>query len=210
MTDSDTHRSRAAEIIEKITALLDETHLAQLIDEPIDAAVETFACRVERPDSHRQFHDVISDFVFHIHQNSTACPQELPRSQARDEGVALLEQAYEGTHANGYHAALLDANDASQAGMQVVLSRLAEIFKSRQRRNHRQWVFAHCIDPGDWQTKCDIAATLLDRCRLLLPAESCPQNPEQFVDHIPDLFDTVLSTEQLEQQALSASFASHA
>ena len=185
-------------------------HDVQLIDDPVDTAVGTFSCCVERPNSHRQFHDVLSEFVFHVHQDSTACLHRLTRSQARDEAVALLEQAYEGTHADGYHAALRDANDPSQAGMQVVLSRLAEVIKSHRRRNHRRWVFVHCIDPGDWHTKRDVAAVLLERFRLLLPAESCPSSPEQFVDDIPDLLDTVLSTEQLAQQAVPALFAPHA
>ncbi len=209
MTDSDSRCSRAARIVEQIAALLDETRVAQLIDGPIDAAVGTFSCRVERPDSHRQFHDVVSEFVLHVHKNSTACLQELTKPQARDEAVALLEQAYEGTHADGYHAALLDANDTSQAGMHVVLSRLADIIKARRRHSHRRGVFARCIDPNDWHTTCDIAAILLGRCRVLLPAEHCPQSPEQFVDHIPELFNAVLSVDQLEQQARSGLFPHH-
>lgn len=203
----ESRRRHAAQIIERITALLDETHLAQTIDEPIDAAAEAHCCRVETPDSHRQFHDIISEFVLHIHKHAQSCPRKLTRSQARDEAIALLEQAYEGTHANGYHAALLDATDTSQGGMEVVLSRITDIIKSRLRQNHRRWVFAHCIDPGDWRAKCDIAAILLDRCSLLSPARRGQYYPEQFVDHIPDLLDAVLSAQQLEQWAFSTSFS---
>jgi len=159
------------------------------------------------PDSCRQFNDIISEFVFHVYKHAQACPRKLNRSQACDEAVDLLEQAYEGTHANGYHAALLDATDTSQGGMDVVLSRITDIIKSRLRQNYRRWVFAHCIDPSDWRAKCDIAAILLDRCSPLPPGKQGSYYAEQFVDHISELFDAVLSIEQLEQQGSFASFA---
>jgi len=208
MNGSEQRRRQAVRVIEQITALLDETRLAQAIDEPIDTATEAYCCHVGTPDSCRQFNDIISEFVFHVYKNAQACPRKLNRSQACDEAVDLLEQAYEGTHANGYHAALLDATDTSQGGMDVVLSRITDIIKSRLRQNYRRWVFAHCIDPGDWRAKCDIAAILLDRCSPLPPGKQGSYCAEQFVDHIPELFEAVLSIEQLEQQGSFGSFSS--
>ena len=206
MNDSESRRRHATQIIERITALLDETHLIRIIDEPIDAAAETHQCHVEVPESHRQFHDLISEFVFHVYKHAQACPRQLTRSQSRDEAVALLEPAYAGTHTNGYHAALLDATDTSQGGMGIVLSRLADIIKSGLRQDYRGWVFAHFIDPADRRVKCDVAALLLEQCSPRSAVQRVSFYPEQFVDHIPELLDTVLIAQQFEQQASAPRF----
>lgn len=187
MTRSDTVRERASQILDRLTALLDGQRLAEQIDEPIDRALAQFDGMQTTEYSAAGLHDAVAEFLRHAYRERSPGGRTLSASRARDEAVALLEEAYEGTLSNGYYAAVVDAADTTQPGLPLVLARLAESLKVLWRNRHIRAVAARHIDPADWATKCAKAAILIDRCRLdgLHPLAGCP--PEQLADEVLDL-----------------------
>ena len=194
MTSSDATRERAATLIAQMVTLLDEGRMVQEIDEPIDDAVKKFGSDGESPHSREEFHRALSSFALCILETASSCPRRVSLSQAHDEAVAWLEEGYQGTYGNGFDEALADATDPSQAGIPLVLVRMAEWLKQRQRRMYVGCVAARHIDPADWRTRCAMAEVLLERCREFLPpgVQSCP--PEQLADDVCDLLLMDLST----------------
>ena len=184
MTHSDGLWRRAAEIVDQLSAALDNSRLAQDIDAPIDRAAMAFDCPDGEPLSHRQFIETVAGFLRHL--CAQACPRgrQLSSSQARDEAVALLQQGYQGTFSSGYEEALLDAADPCYPGVPSVLLKVAELVKARQREMHIRWVTACHIDPADWRLRCAVATLLLEPCRHHLPAPLCWWPPERLIDDI--------------------------
>jgi len=209
MTSSEPACREANFTIARITALLDESLLAQVIDEPIDRAVETFSSGVETPESHLQMHDVITDFVLHMHLQTAPSGRGFSRERVRDEAVALVKQGYLEAASAAYDEALRDAFDESQDGMRIVIARIAEATKRRRRQQHTRWVYARHIDPLDWESKCRIAELLLDRVAPLLPPppKGYEYRPEELVDNISDLMARTLEAERQERQIFSDPFA---
>jgi len=196
MTSSDNHiQQRAENVISEITSSLNESYLISHIDEPIDHAVASFRWRQRPHYSHRWSNQILARFVAHLYGNGLPCPRQLSASQAYDEAVSLLEHIYEGTHANGYFAAVLDAAHAQPNGMELVLVRLAEAIKAKWRQMHVRWVFARALDPSDWALRCEIAAVLLDHLRSWLPEEMSHCHPSQFADDIPTLLSQYLDVD---------------
>lgn len=175
------------------------------IDEPIDRVVTDF-CRQPEPHFSRQrFHQVLTLFVAHLFARGLSCPRRLTTAQAHDEAIALLEQDYRGTRANGYLAAVLDAAQAGPGWMDLVLARLAEAIKARWRHMHARWVYARFLDPLDGELRCAIAASLLARYGPRLPDPLTTGSGSQFADEIPALLSDGLNVDrQLDQ--ISAGF----
>ena len=161
MTSSDAIRDRASSLIAQMATLLDEDRMVREIDEPIDEAVTRFGNRGERAHSRQGFHAAIRDFTHHILETALPFARKVPSAEANDEAVAWLEEGYLGTYGNGFDAALADATDPAQAGIPLVLVRMAEWLKQRQRRMYVRCVAARHIDPGDWRTRCAMAEILL-------------------------------------------------
>jgi len=187
MTRSDPTQTNAATIINRMAELLDEEHIAALIDRPIDIALEQFSCDDAAGHSHDQFHRTITEFIQHLHKIAFPGSRSLLSSQSHDEAVALLEQAYQGTYSDGYYAAVQDAADPLQSGMEVVLARLADLIKVHRRDMYARWVIARHIDPLDWDTQCALVATLIGCCGEWLPVQLLSCKPSQLVDTIPEL-----------------------
>ncbi len=194
MMNSDSTRNRAETILDQVAGLLDEQRLEQQIDEPIDRALETFSAVEHDPYSHQLFIETTARFVQRVYEQSFSPSRKLTTLHARDEAIALLERAYRGTHASGYHGAVLDAADPSGPGLELVVARIAEALKSERRQMHMRWVESRYIDSADWPTKCAMASILIERCRVNLPPElhSCP--PEQLAEDVFDLLALQLAT----------------
>jgi len=199
----DSVRRRASEIIKTVMGLLEEGFMARLFDEPIARAAESFECPDSVRYSYAEFLQTVSDFVRHLYEHGLPGHRRLSDSQARDEAVALLEQAYQGSDANGYEAAVVDAADPSQAGLPAVVATLAEALKERERRAHVRWVVALHIDAADWHTRCAMAAVLVERLAEYLPPEVRGCSPERLADHVSRLlFADVATGRQLHQHRL--------
>ena len=202
MTSSDSTCARANRDLDRLALLLDEGMISKQVDEPIDQAFSQFG----EPDvptySHSQLQTAITDLVQLLYAAGAPSGRKLARSQARDEAIAILEQAYGGHAADGYHHAVLDAADPEQSGLALVLARLTDLVKARRRQMYMRWVAAHHIDPANWQTKCAMAQVLLERCRHRLPGplRNCP--PEQMADHVFELLMIDLGSEAQVSQLL--------
>jgi len=161
----------AAEIIDRVRELLDPRRLVERIDDPADRAVMDFRVDSDTAYSHARFQNAIAEFVRHVYGNAFPCGRVLSQPQAHDEAVALLEQAYPSASGDGYDDAILDAADPNQAGVDFVLSTMAEAIKERQRSTHVRWVRARYVDSADWPTRCAVAELLLEDWRSWLPPD---------------------------------------
>lgn len=194
MTFSDATYNRAFEILQRVTTLLDEEVIAQLVDEPIENVLAEFETIDNWTWSHEKFHQIIAKFVQRLYAGTVFCQRRLSLAQAHDEAIALLEQAYAQMGGDGYDNAVLDAADPSHEGLQVVLTMMAEWIKAHRRETYRHWVLARHIDPSDWRAKCAIAKILIDHCREWMPPELCRLSLGQLTDAIPELLSIHLAT----------------
>ena len=192
-------RKRAEEIITAITAKLDEEYISRLFGDPINKAVECFSYEVSYPVSHKQFHRIIACFLQHIHREGLKSPWELSDPLAK--AILLFERYYKGIYASGYSAAVLDANNSEQGGLDPVLNEFAESIKTLEREKHIRAIFAKYLDHDDWCLRCEIARILLQRCQMFLPPQMHNCTPEQIVDDIPSLMfkylDSLAALQQL-------------
>ena len=200
MTNSEPSHSRARQIVDRLTELLDDGLMARRIDGPIDAAVEAFELNDDRGYSQQWFGRAAAGFLRHLYERASSLGRKLSPSQARDEVVALLEESYRGVCSDGYDGALLDAVDPSLPGLGPVLARLAESVKDRQRARYVQWVFARHLTGVDWATRCAMAAILVQRCRPWLPPVVLRCPPEQLADKVPQLVEKYMSIRSRLQQ----------
>ena len=103
---------------------------------------------------------------------------------------------------DGYDDAVLDAADPEQPGLELVLTRMTDLMKSRQRERYHRWIAARHIDPVDWGTKCAMAHILLERCRHRLPTTLRECSPPQMADHVLELLTLDLGTDHQVDRAL--------
>ncbi len=195
MICSDPVHSRATKILNRLIDLLDEERLTHLIDEPIGQALEEFQCSDAAEYSQKSFHRTIAGFLQQLYGEALQPGRRISTSVALDEAISILEHDYRGMQASGYYGALLDAADPSQAGIELVLAKLAELVKNRRRQIYVRWVAARYIDPADWHTKCALAAILIRQCQDWMSSElkRCPA--EDLTDFIPELLQLHMSTE---------------
>ena len=182
----------AHEKFEAITAELDEVLIKKRIDGPIDAAAKNFRYYVKPSLDYKQIHRIFSDFLRHIYENGLQTDWAIPDSLAK--AIMLLENYYQGTYANGYSAAMLDAGDTEYGGIDIVLNRLAEIIKTVERQKYFNGVFARHINPCDWYLKREIAGILLEQYRPILPPLMRKCVAAQIVGQIPALIDKYLNS----------------
>ena len=193
MTRSAEACARAEETIRQITVLWDEAYLAQRVDDPVEKVLHEFEIADDSASSHVEFHRIIAAFVRRLYQEVPSCGRMLSPSQAHDEAIALLEQAYGPMGGNGYDDAVLEAADPAQPGLILILALLAETVKMRWRERYLRWITARHIDPSDWHMKCAMAALLVRHCRQWMPPASRHLLPEQLVDSLPELLSIHLT-----------------
>jgi len=189
--DSDTLRESASKTLERLADLLERVRMAERIEAPIDRAFHKYDIPLETEFSHERFHQVTAEFIKYLHEKASLPVGKLTHSQAHDEAIALLEQSYQGTYENGYHGALLDASDPRQPGIGLVLQRMVELIKARQRRKYTRWVVSRHINPVDWGLKCSVATLLINRNRDLLPPKIGESLPAQYADFLDTLFTLI-------------------
>ena len=117
--------------------------------------------------------------------------------QAQSEALLILEQGYQGTHAQGYDAAYLDASNPDIDGFESVLAQMTEIIISKEQSKHIRWFLTSLISSKDWHTRCLFAEILLDRWKSYLPPNILACSPAQLADKLPDLFKLFVSTNRV-------------
>jgi hypothetical protein len=180
----------AARILDELVALLDEESLERLIDARVDDALAEFPCPEVSECSEADFRETVAKFLGHVRAKVLFSGEGRCLGGDLGEAIALLESEYRGTQGDGYYAAVLDAMDASRMGLQMVLARIGEAFKTHYRAIYAHWAIARRVDALDWRLKCALAAALLDRCREWLPPDIQQSPPEQWADLVPELLES--------------------
>ena len=192
-------RERAREMIEIITAELDQDLVKSRLDEPIARVASQFEFKAECPITHQAFHKVIADFVERIYAKALKAFWILTDPLA--EAIFLLENNYCSTrYGTGYTAAILDADDASVGGIRSVLTGLAESIKDIERQKYIQGVFAWHLYSGDWNVQCEIVRILLEDYQPFIPERLFQCAPAHLVDEIPSIMWRHISSDSVLQQ----------
>jgi len=194
---------RARETIATILAELDPDRITQRFDDPIDWAARESGRDLPCPISHTRFHQALADFVTEIHDKLWGACWMLTDPLA--EGIWLLQNLYHiAIHDSGYTAAVMDANDSAEGGMQTVLMVLAESIKAVERQKYTQAVLVRNLYTCSWQLRCQIARVLLTDYGAFLPRRLAQCAPEQLAYEIPALISTLVSSNLALYQALRA------
>lgn len=209
MTNCESTRADAADIVAQLIGLLADTWLARHVDSPIDRALESFRCDVVVPATHLQFLDTVTKFAEHLSAQRVWGHGAMSRVQARDNAVALVERAYAHAGALAYDEALREAYDEGIGGVAMVLARIAEALKAQAHENHERSIIAARLDPLDWNTRLAVTSFLLERCRAVLPPlpKGACYEAAELVDHIPAFLRLLMDSERLERRFVAAPLA---
>ena len=190
---------RARQTIDTIAAQLDPNLLKSQFDEPIDRVARQFKCETTYSVGHKIFHRLIAEFVQQIYENGLKASWLLTDPLA--EAISLLDRYYQSAVYNtGYVAALLDANDAAEGGIQTVLTSLAESVKDIERQKYIAAVFTWHLRRNSWPLQCEIARILLEDCQAFVPERLAGCVPAQIVDEIPSLIHMFICSDAALQQ----------
>jgi hypothetical protein len=190
-------------VLDRLSDLLSDEHIAKIIDEPMDLAAHTFQVTIALPINSLKFKHIISAFARHLYRSALPLPRYLSDQESLTEAVYLLESYYQNEGARGYDGALLDAVSTNIEGFELLLSRLTDSIKSAERAKYVKWVFADNFFNLDWKQQHRIVSLYLRQNEAAFPAELCDLAPARLVDCFQKLFITYMSTESMVRQFLS-------
>jgi hypothetical protein len=193
----------ARRTIAAIMVELDPGRIADRFENPIAKAAREFGYEPICPIGHKEFHRIVAGFVEQVYDKALGASWMLTDPLA--EAIWLLENGYESAvYGTGYVAALLDANDPAEGGIQTVLTGLAELIKDIERQKYIKAVFARYLHGCNWALRCEIARVLLEDYRPFLPERLGKCAPAQLADEIPSLVLMLISSDSvLHQMAFS-------
>ena len=182
-------------------AMLEKDTAADLIDRPIDEAVEQFRLQWSNPVTSRACHKEFGRLVRAVIAAMAGTHGRVPvAGWCRDWALDLLQLAYRGTHDNGYEGALLDIlyppDPLFPEGIDGVLIQLASIIKARLREAYMQSVFERHMDPCDPELRLAIAEEIQHRYYRLLTPELRRKQPFELAGQIPELLTAIRDTRQ--------------
>jgi len=190
---------RARETIEMIMVELDPDRIKNRFDDPIAKAAREFDYEPICPITHKDFHRIIAVFVQQVYGRALTASWMFTDPLA--EAIWLLETGYQSAvYGTGYIAALLDANDPAEGGIQTVLTGLAESIKGIKQQQYTRAVFARYLHGCTWRLRCEIAQVLLEDYRAFLPERLSKCAPAHLADEIPSLISMIISSDSVLQQ----------
>jgi len=190
-------------VLDRLSNLLSDEHIAKIIDEPMDLAAHTFQVTIALPINSLKFKHIISAFVRHLYQIALPLPRYLSGQEALTEAVYLLESYYQNEGARGYDGALFDAVSTNIEGFELLLSRLTESIRSAERAKYVKRAFADNFFNLDWKQQHRIVSLYLRQNEAVLPAELCDLAPARLVDCFHELFISHILAESMVGQVLS-------
>ncbi|MEW6405068.1 MAG: hypothetical protein AB1649_25000, partial [Chloroflexota bacterium] len=194
----------ARKTITAIMVELDPDRIADRFDNPIAKAAREFDYEPQCPITYKEFHRIAACFVEHIYDKAMAASWMLTDPLA--EVIWLLEDGYESAaYGAGYVAALLDANDPAEGGIQTVLTGLAELIRDSERQKYIKAVFARYLSGCSWALRCEIARLLLQDYRPFLPERLGKCAPAQLADEIASVISMFISANSILQQGAFSS-----
>ena len=190
---------RARETIKLIIVKLDDGLIKSKFDEPISRITRGFQYEVKQHIDHKTFHRIIADFIQQIYDKGLKSSLMLADPLA--EAISLLENHYQSaTYGNGYAAAVLDANDADEGGIQTVLTSLAELIKDIERQKYISALFAYHLPGCDWDLLCEIARILLQDYGPFMPERLARCVPAQIAGQIQSIILGYIGSDSVLQQ----------
>jgi len=192
----------AAEIIEEISRLLDPEYIHLKIIAPIEKAATSFNFDTRVSMTHKNFLNVIGEFVRHTYRYGLGFPKILTDSQACSEALSIVEETYRSGKSAGYDAAFLDARNSEMLGIEQVIWQIADHIMARERAKHIKWVFATKFFALDWQTQNLITQSIIKHWKHVLPSNLADWPPSHLVHRLPQFFIALNSvTSQIEKLA---------
>jgi hypothetical protein len=152
----------ASNVIDQIRTLLDPRAVYDRIDRQLSLALASFQATVDSVDSNESFLQAVARFIAHMYSIGIQPAQQLSDWQARSEAVHLLERYYANDLSAGYAAALLDALQYPENGINIVFRRLASALIALERAKYGALAMAGNIDPADWCGKVAMTRALID------------------------------------------------
>ena len=191
-------RQCLVKILDTVIKLLTESHLVNIIDDPVQRAVASFAYRSPETDPYLQFVDTASRFYGHLCKRMGIFNEKSPAPLVQREWMNLLEERYRTTHGGGFHLAYLDALE----DIEPVLSNMAGIVVSHLREKHTHWVYFKWIAGLAWDVRCTLVETLFARTPFL--PESILRCPSALmVDRILELISAVVYADKAVRNLLT-------
>jgi len=182
ITTKSRYRSKVSRIINRIIHLLDDENIHRKIEAPVDRVLEQYPIDLAKPFSTAYFHEVLADFVRQVSRSAKPVKQNLTVPEAAAEAMRLLDR-YEGQGSFGYEAALYDATDDEDKGLQWVVAQMAEIIKKEERQKHVEYVLSRHVDPHDWRLKCAVVEVLMEVLRPYMPASVVDRPVDSLADN---------------------------
>jgi len=196
-------KKRARETIATIVFELDSDRIKTRFDDPIAKAAKEFDYEPICPITHKEFHRIVAGFVEQVCDKAVGASWMLTDPLA--EAIWLLETGYQSAvYGIGYIAALLDANDPAEGGIQTVLMSLAESIKGLKRQEYTSAVFTRYLHGCSWRLRCEIARVLLEDYRVFITERLGSCAPAQLADEIPWLISMLISSDSVLHQMASS------
>jgi hypothetical protein len=192
MTNS-TNSSNATAIIDEIFELLDRDYICNIVDGPIEEAVESFEFDSKAPMTFHNFLKITADFVAHIYRFGPGVRKILTTTQARSKALSIIEKSY--FHVSEdirLDSAFLDAADDENGGIENVLEQIANYIKENTRQTYIEWIFTTRLRCLEWKIQCSIARALLEREKLYIPSDLLARHPDQLTHDLDDLMKLFL------------------
>jgi len=139
---------------------------------------------------------VIGNFIHHLQERDIGIKKKLSELQAQSEALAILDQHYRNSTSQGYYAAFLDATNPDLDGLNVIISQMADIIITVERKKHIDWVYTARIESLDWKEKTEIVDVLLESWEPFLPPSILGCSPAQLADHLPQLINILHTTDE--------------
>ncbi len=202
MTNSD-RKSKEEEILDTLIELLREEHVSQIIDEPIDHALQEFQLEIIEPLTHMDFNRTVSRFFREVTAKALYPNRDLSETESLAQAVFFLEKNYRGVQIPGYDGAWMDVSSEGE-DIEQVLFQLADSIKQVEREKYMRWVFLSNVDQLDWEGKERLVSTYFRRYRKELPPQFVAMDPFRFIELIPELLLNVASLDSATRQSAGA------
>jgi len=184
-------------ILDKIFKYLDEEHLINIIDSPIDKAMINLEKITVENISFKEFNIVITKTIQHLYSQGIRIPKTLDEIKALNEAVWLTDNYYKGENSSGYFGALYDTLLLGEDGFEHIIQWLVEIIKSIERTKYITWILTKYIDPSDWFFKKKLMDELLLKYGDLLPPDVKELSSQQLIPYLDDLIKILISSNHI-------------
>ena len=200
MRRSDAIRTKAAQTLARIEALLEDMGAVAAAGVAIDQALQAMRIPERATPTAAHLHHVLGDFLGLVEQGFGAPSPVLPPWCRKDTAFALLAQAYRGVQDVGHDGALWDMGHPMDPllpdGRDEVVMQVAAIMKARLSQLYSNWVYQHCIDPHDHALRLALVAVIQQRYGPSLTDDIRTADPLELADSIPTLLQAILETTQ--------------